>query len=92
MPDLPPDVLGRLYHQLCVACWRQSKLAEAAEVELKRALACFAEDGTAMNRAITHDLLALLSVEREDLAALARHAAQARAAIEAMSPRDTVAR
>lgn len=157
VPDLPLDVLGRLYHQLCVACWRQSKLAEAdahnaaalalarrcgdrglladalgsranllhwrgevtasreawrealalaealtprqrgalhnnlggslldtgeleaAEVELKRALACFAEDGTAMNRAITHDLLALLAVEREDPAALARHAAHARA-------------
>lgn len=30
VPDLPVDVLGRLYHQLCVACWRQDKLAEAA--------------------------------------------------------------
>lgn len=30
VPDLPVHVLGRLYHQLCVACWRQSKLAEAA--------------------------------------------------------------
>ena len=30
VPDLPVHVLGRLYHQLCVACWRQDKLAEAA--------------------------------------------------------------
>lgn len=30
VPDLPLQVLGRLYHQLCVACWRQDKLAEAA--------------------------------------------------------------
>jgi tetratricopeptide (TPR) repeat protein len=29
VPDLPLQVLGRLYHQLCVACWRQDKLAEA---------------------------------------------------------------
>lgn len=29
VPDLPLPVLGRLYHQLCVACWRQSKLALA---------------------------------------------------------------
>lgn len=29
VPDLPVHVLGRLYHQLCVACWRQDKLAEA---------------------------------------------------------------
>jgi len=29
VPDLPLHVLGRLYHQLCVACWRQDKLAEA---------------------------------------------------------------
>ena len=27
--DLPPPVLGRLYYQLGVACWRQDKLAEA---------------------------------------------------------------
>ncbi len=31
VPDLPVDVLGRLYHQLCVACWRQSKLTEAQQ-------------------------------------------------------------
>lgn len=31
VPDLPLHVLGRLYHQLCVACWRQDKLAEAAQ-------------------------------------------------------------
>jgi Tfp pilus assembly protein PilF/plasmid maintenance system antidote protein VapI len=31
VPDLPLDVLGRLYHQLCVACWRQSKLGEAQQ-------------------------------------------------------------
>jgi transcriptional regulator with XRE-family HTH domain len=30
VPDLPVHVLGRLYHQLCVACWRQDKLSEAA--------------------------------------------------------------
>jgi tetratricopeptide (TPR) repeat protein len=30
VPDLPLPVLGRLYHQLCVACWRQDKLALAA--------------------------------------------------------------
>jgi transcriptional regulator with XRE-family HTH domain len=30
VPDLPLHVLGRLYHQLSVACWRQDKLAEAA--------------------------------------------------------------
>jgi len=30
VPDLPVHVLGRLYHQLSVACWRQDKLAEAA--------------------------------------------------------------
>lgn len=30
VPDLPVHVLGRLYHQLAVACWRQDKLAEAA--------------------------------------------------------------
>ncbi len=30
VPDLPVDVLGRLHHQLSVACWRQDKLAEAA--------------------------------------------------------------
>lgn len=30
VPDLPLDVLGDLYHQLCVACWRQDKLDEAA--------------------------------------------------------------
>ncbi len=30
VPDLPLAVLGRLYHQLCVACWRQDKLDEAA--------------------------------------------------------------
>ena len=29
VPDLPLYVLGRLYHQLCVACWRQDKFAEA---------------------------------------------------------------
>ena len=29
VPDLPLHVLGRLYHQLCVACWRQDKLALA---------------------------------------------------------------
>lgn len=29
VPDLPLHVLGRLYHQLCVACWRQDKLAQA---------------------------------------------------------------
>jgi tetratricopeptide (TPR) repeat protein len=29
VPDLPLPVLGRLYHQLCVACWRQDKLALA---------------------------------------------------------------
>ena len=29
VPDLPVHVLGRLYHQLSVACWRQDKLAEA---------------------------------------------------------------
>src|SRR4030095_9728316 len=27
--DLPPAILGRLYYQLGVACWRQDKLAEA---------------------------------------------------------------
>jgi transcriptional regulator with XRE-family HTH domain len=31
VPDLPVHVLGRLYQQLCVACWRQDKLAESAE-------------------------------------------------------------
>ena len=30
VPDLPVHVLGRLHHQLSVACWRQDKLAEAA--------------------------------------------------------------
>jgi transcriptional regulator with XRE-family HTH domain len=30
VPDLPLSVLGRLYQQLCVACWRQDKLDEAA--------------------------------------------------------------
>lgn len=30
VPDLPAAVLGRLLHQLAVACWRQSKLDEAA--------------------------------------------------------------
>lgn len=30
VPDLPLHVLGRLYHQLCVACWRQDKLAQAS--------------------------------------------------------------
>jgi hypothetical protein len=30
VPDLPLHVLGRLYHQLCVACWRQDKLDDAA--------------------------------------------------------------
>ena len=30
VPDLPLPVLGRLYHQLSVACWRQDKLALAA--------------------------------------------------------------
>lgn len=29
VPDLPLAVLGSLYHQLCEACWRQDKLAEA---------------------------------------------------------------
>ncbi len=29
VPDLPVHVLGRLYHQLSVACWRQDKLTEA---------------------------------------------------------------
>lgn len=29
VPDLPVHVLGRLYHQLSVTCWRQGKLAEA---------------------------------------------------------------
>ncbi|MDP3614968.1 MAG: helix-turn-helix transcriptional regulator, partial [Rubrivivax sp.] len=29
VPDLPPQVLGRLQHQLCVACWRQDKLNQA---------------------------------------------------------------
>jgi transcriptional regulator with XRE-family HTH domain len=30
VPDLPLSVLGQLYQQLCVACWRQDKRAEAA--------------------------------------------------------------
>jgi DNA-binding Xre family transcriptional regulator/Tfp pilus assembly protein PilF len=30
VPGLPRAVLGRLYHQLAVACWRQDKLDEAA--------------------------------------------------------------
>ena len=31
VPDLPLHVLGRLYHQLCVACWRRLELrADAA--------------------------------------------------------------
>lgn len=29
VPDLPLHVLGTLYHRLSIACWRQSKLAEA---------------------------------------------------------------
>jgi tetratricopeptide (TPR) repeat protein len=29
VPDLPLHVLGTIYHRLCVACWRQSKMAEA---------------------------------------------------------------
>ena len=29
VPDLPVHVLGTIYHQLSVACWRQSKLAES---------------------------------------------------------------
>ncbi len=29
VPDLPLPVLGRLYHQLCVACWRQDKFEQA---------------------------------------------------------------
>lgn len=31
VPDLPLHVLGRLHHQLCVACWRQDKLNEARQ-------------------------------------------------------------
>jgi tetratricopeptide (TPR) repeat protein len=30
VPDLPLHVLGTIYHRLSIACWRQSKLAEAA--------------------------------------------------------------
>lgn len=30
VPDLPAAVLGRLLHQLAVACWRQDKLDDAA--------------------------------------------------------------
>lgn len=30
LPDLPAAVLGRLLHQLAVACWRQDKLDDAA--------------------------------------------------------------
>lgn len=29
VPDLPLHVLGTIYHRLSIACWRQSKLAEA---------------------------------------------------------------
>lgn len=29
VPDLPVHVLGRLYHELCVACWRQDRLDDA---------------------------------------------------------------
>jgi len=32
VPDLPLHVLGTLYNQLCVACWRQDKLDEAEHV------------------------------------------------------------
>lgn len=30
VPDLPLHVLGTIYHRLSIACWRQSKLDEAA--------------------------------------------------------------
>jgi len=29
VPDLPLHVLGTLYNRLCIACWRQSKMAQA---------------------------------------------------------------
>ena len=154
--DLPVHVLGRLYHQLCVACWRQDKLAEAAEHnatalalaarcgdkalqadalgsqanlqfwlgeveaavatwhealalapwltprqrgvlhnnlgaaladtgqpeagrhELLLALACFETEGTPMNLAIAHGLLALLALHRQDAEAMAAHNSRAR--------------
>lgn len=38
VPDLPPHVLAALYNQLCVACWRQSRMTEA-ESHNQRAMA-----------------------------------------------------
>lgn len=156
VPDLPLHVLGRLYHQLAVACWRQGKLGEAAahnqaaldlaarcgdpalradalgsranlqfwrgalsaalatwqealalapwltpqqrgalhnnlgaalaetgqpeagREHLQQALACFEREGTPMNHAITHGLLALLAFGQRDAAVMARHNARAR--------------
>ncbi len=156
VPDLPVHVLGQLYHQLSVACWRQDKLVEATrhnqvaldlalrcgdqalradalgsranlqfwrgEVDAARAtwhealalapwlsprqlgalhnnlgaalaetgqpeagrrhlllaLDCFERDGTPMNHAIAHGLLALLAFEQRDAASLCIHNNRAR--------------
>lgn len=86
VPDLPVDVLGRLYHQLSVACWRQDKLAEAA-VHNARALELAERCG---DRALLADALgssANLAFWRGDLAHATAHWEQALALAPWLTPR-----